>query len=104
MRLVFATEAFVLNGIRYSGSPLNLDDRMCMVEEAHAFLIHVCLRSGSVRSKATWKRYGRDLYDFFGFIITNGFDWKQDRLRGSLHPAESYRGWAFGECALTAGR
>ena len=104
MRLVFATEAFVLNGIRYSGSPLNLDDRMCMVEEAHAFLIHVCLRSGSVRSKATWKRYGRDLYDFFGFIITNGFDWKQDRLRGSLHLAESYRGWALGECALTAGR
>jgi len=74
---------------------------MRLVEEAHAFLIHVCLRSGRVRSKATWKRYGRDLYDFFGFIITNGFDWKQGRVRGSLHPAESYRDWALGECGLS---
>ena len=73
---------------------------MRLVEEAHAFLIHICLRSGRVRSKATWKRYGRDLYDFFGFIITNGFDWKQDQVRGSLHPVESYRDWAVSECGL----
>jgi len=74
---------------------------MRLVEEAHAFLIHSCLRSGRVRSKATWKRYGRDLYDFFGFIITNDFDWKQDQVRGSLHPAESYRDWALSQCGLS---
>ena len=78
MRLVLATDAFTLNGIRYSGFPLILDDRMRLIEEVHAFLIHTCLRAGRVRSKASWKRYGRDLYDFFGYVIANGFSWKED--------------------------
>jgi site-specific recombinase XerD len=98
---MLATDAFALNGISYRGFPLILDDHMRLVEDAHAFLIHVCLRSGRVRSKSSWKRYGRDLYDFFGFVTANGFDWKQDAVRGSLHPAESYRDWALGECALS---
>jgi integrase/recombinase XerD len=101
MRLLLATDAFALNGISYRGFPLILDDHMRLLEDVHAFLIHVCLRSGRVRSKASWKRYGRDLYDFFGFVSANGFDWKQDTVLGSLHPAESYRDWALGECALS---
>lgn len=100
MRLVLATDAFTLNGIRYSGFPLILDDRMRLIEDVHSFLIHTCLRSGRVRSKASWKRYGRDLYDFFGYVIANGFSWKEDDAAGSLHPAESYRDWALGECNL----
>lgn len=101
MRLLLATNTFALNGVPYSGFPLILDDHMRVLEDAHAFLIHVCIRSGRVRSRASWKRYGRDLYDFFGFIISNGFNWKQDRVCGSLHPAESYRDWALGECSLS---
>jgi integrase/recombinase XerD len=101
VRLLLATDAFALNGIPYSGFPLILDDRMRLIEEPHAFLIHTCLRSGRVRSKATWKRYGRDLYDFFGFVIANGLIWKQYEVAGSLHPVESYRDWALAECGLT---
>ena len=101
MRLVLASEAFALNGVCYSGFPLILDDQMRLIEVAHEFLVHVCLRAGRVRSKRTWKRYGRDLYDFFGFVIANGLNWKQGEIRGSLHPAESYRDWALKECRLS---
>lgn len=101
MRLVLSSDAFSLNGASYSGFPLILDDQMRLVEVAHDFLVHVCLRSGRVRSKKTWKRYGRDLYDFFGFVTANGFDWKQGDIRGALHPAESYRDWALKECGLS---
>jgi integrase len=101
VRLVLATDAFALNGVCYSGFPLILDDRMRLIEDAHDFLVHVCLRSGRVRSKRTWKRYGRDLYDFFGFVFANDLNWKQGEVRGSLHPAESYRDWALKECGLS---
>ena len=101
MRLVLASDAFTLNGVAYKGFPLILDDRMRLIEVAHDFLVHVCLRSGRVRSKKTWKRYGRDLYDFFGFVTANGLDWKQGEISGSLHPAEVYRDWALKECGLS---
>lgn len=101
MRLVLASDAFALNGASYGGFPLILDDRMRLLEVVHDFLIHVCLRSGRVRSKKTWKRYGRDLYDFFGFVIANDLDWKQGEVIGTLHPAESYRDWALKECGLS---
>jgi hypothetical protein len=51
VRLVLATDAFALNGICYAVFRSSSDDRMRLIEEVHAFLIHTCLRSGRVRSK-----------------------------------------------------
>lgn len=101
MRLVRATADFSLNGISYAGFPLVLDDEMRLIEDLHWFLVDTCLRAGTVRSRATWLRYGRDMYDFFGFVLANGFDWKARPSVGALHAAESYRVWAHTECQLS---
>src|SRR5687767_5646391 len=101
MRLVRASADFSLNGISsYVGFPLALDDEMRLIEELHWFLVDICLRSGTVRSRSTWLRYGRAMYDFFGFTIANGFDWKARPSPGTLHAADSYSDWAHKECQL----
>jgi integrase/recombinase XerD len=100
VRLVLATEAFKLHHVSYPGFPIILDDEMRIIDEAHAFLVQVCIRAGSARSKRSWERYGRDLYDFFGYVLTNGLDWKAPQVPGYTHPAEAYRDWALVECEL----
>jgi len=68
VRLVLTTADFRIHGVSYAGFPLLLDDGMNDVEPASSFLQDICLRSGRVASPASWKKYGRDLYDFFSFV------------------------------------
>lgn len=100
MRLLLTTDDFQIHGISYAGFPLLLDDRMNNVEPASSFLLDICLRSGRVASPASWKKYGRDLYDFFSFVSSNGLDWKLPPAAGHLGAVELYRDWSLNECGL----
>ncbi len=100
MRLILSDSSFRINGISYEGFPIILDDELKIVEEAHGFLIDHCIKRGRVNSKGSWHRYGKDLYDFFGFVFTNNFNWKAKRTVGVLSVIESYRDWALNECGL----
>ncbi len=100
MRLVLSDNSFRINGIPYEGFPIILDDDQKIVEDAHWFLIDHCIKRGRVNSKGSWHRYGKDLYDFFGFVITNKFNWKAERRVGVLSVIESYRDWSLNECGL----
>lgn len=100
MRLVLSDNSFRINGIPYEGFPIILDDDQKIVEDAHWFLIDHCIKRGRVNSKRSWHRYGKDLYDFFGFVITNKFNWKAARRVGVPSVIESYRDWSLNECGL----
>ena len=100
MRLVLSDNSFRINGIPYEGFPIILDDDQKIVEDAHWFLIDHCIKRGRVNSKGSWHRYGKDLYDFFGFVITNKFNWKAERRVGVPSVIESYRDWSLNECGL----
>jgi len=100
MRLVLSDNSFRINGIPYDGFPIILDDDLKIVEDTHWFLIDHCIKRGRVNSKGSWHRYGKDLYDFFGFVITNDFNWKAERRVGVPSVVESYRDWSLNECGL----
>ena len=100
MRLVLATSEFCIHGQSYAGFPLLLDDDMRSTEPVSSFLLDICLRSGRVASRASWKKYGRDLYDFFSFLETNDLDWEPSFGIGYLGPVELYRDWSLTECGL----
>lgn len=73
---------------------------MTIVEPAHHFLVDTCIRSGRINSKHSWERYGRDLYDFFGYVVASGLDWRSAPVFGYPHVSESYRDWALNVCKL----
>lgn len=100
MRLVLSDNSFRINGIPYEGFPIILDDDLRIIEDAHWFLIDHCIKRGRVNSKGTWHRYGKDLYDFFGFVFANKFNWKAGRKVGVPSVIESYRDWSLNECGL----
>ncbi len=100
MRLVLSDNSFRINGIPYEGFPIILDDDQKIVEDAHWFLIDHCIKRGRVNSKGSWHRYGKDLYDYFGFVVTNKFNWKVARRVGVPSVIESYRDWSLNECGL----
>ena len=100
MRLVLSDNSFRINGIPYEGFPIILDDDQKIVEDAHWFLIDHCIKRGRVNSKGSWHRYGKDLYDYFGFVFTNKFNWKAECRVGVPSVIESYRDWSLNECGL----
>jgi len=64
-------------------------------------LLEVCIRNGSVQSRRSWERYGRDLYDFFCFTEANAYDWKASMPKGMPSLLEIYRDWSLEECKLS---
>ncbi len=100
MRFVLSSETFQLNGLAYPGFPILFDDDMRIVEPAHLFLVDTCIRSGRVNSRHSWERYGRDLYDFFGYVFASGLNWRSKPVIGYPHVTESYRDWALNVCKL----
>lgn len=100
MKLIITTDEFRIHGVSYAGYPLLLDDCMENVEPASSFLLDVCLRNGRAASPATWKKYGRELYDFFSFIFANELDWKLAPTVGQVAAVELYRDWSQNECGL----
>jgi integrase len=82
MHLVFSTKDFKINGQAYEGFPLLFrGDGVTLEYEVLQFLKNRCLKSGSVASKKSWERYGRDMYDFFSFCEANDLDWRNVQSR-----------------------
>lgn len=102
MDLVFATEEFVLNRVSYPGFPILLNAQMEVVEEAHLFLVHECLKRGRVRSPRSWAAYGQAMYDYFGFLEANGLAWRSYSDNRNHTPLAAYRDWSLGELGLAA--
>jgi integrase/recombinase XerD len=102
MRLVIANAAFRVLGNSYAGFPILLDDDMRIMEPATTFLCSICLKPGRARSGETWGTYGRDLFDFFAYILTNRLNWKRVPPTGHLSVIEAYRDWSSETCKLDA--
>ena len=81
MELIFSTNELKIGGIAYEDFPLLFRDDMTLFYEGVEFLIYHCLKRGSVASKGSWDTYGRDLYDFFSFLESNGLDWHDVQSR-----------------------
>jgi integrase/recombinase XerD len=84
VRFLLASDDFTIRGHSYPGFLLLLDDTMNDLQPASSFLLDVCLRGGRAASPASWKKYGRDIYDFVGFVLANELDWKQVPNAGYL--------------------
>lgn len=102
MDLVFATEDFTLNGFSYPGFPILLDHNMDFIEETHQFLVHECIKRGRVRSPRSWAAYGQSMYDYFGFLEANSFDWREFNSDRNHTILATYRDWSLGDLGQKA--
>lgn len=103
VRLVVTNDSFRIHGVSYPGFPLIYGDGMQLLREPHLYLVYRCIRNGRAHSPKSWERYGRDLYDYFGFVLANDHDWTAVAPIGLPGVIEAYRDWAVGECELDAG-
>lgn len=97
MQLFKATNDFKLNGVSYEGFPLIVDSEMKRIKAITDFLIHYCLHRGRVTSKASWWKYGTDLYDYFSFLEYKSLDWKSSLANQQQSVVASYRDWSVNE-------
>jgi integrase/recombinase XerD len=107
MDLVTSTEDFKIQGISYPDFPILVDKDGEIVMYAVEFLVYHCLKRGNVQSVHSWKTYGQDLYDFFGFCEGNNIDWREVRCRQDETILAVYRDASmkyFGVAASTINR
>lgn len=100
MRLIFATDDLALLGRSFAGFPLLLNDDCTPMEPAQTYLWHLLGKPGRIGSKKTWKKYGRDLYDFFAFVQANNIGWTQRPEAGLPGPIDRYVEWSKGTLRL----
>ncbi len=97
---MLADKNLVVAGRTYEGFPLLINDDGDAIQPAQNWLWHVLARSGRTSSKKTWDNYGRAIYDFFAFALTNGFDWKMPAAPGMPGAIEAWRDWSRGTLKL----
>jgi integrase/recombinase XerD len=100
MRFLLSDKNLVVAGRVYEGFPLLINDDGDAIQPAQAFLWDLLTRSGRITSKKSWENYGRAIYDFFAFSITNGFDWKNPAIEGRPTAIEAWRDWSRGTLNL----
>lgn len=100
MRFLLADEHLVVAGRSHPGFPLLLDDDCRAMEPAQTFLWWLLTKPGRTENKSTWEKYGRAMYDFFGFVYCNRIDWKAPPARGMPGAIGAYRDWSKGTVAL----
>ena len=100
MRFVLADKNLVVQGRTFDGFPLLINDSGEAIQPAQNWLWDVLVKSGRTSSKNTWENYGRAVYDFFGFALTNGYDWKAPAFEGVLGAVEAWRDWSKGTLGL----
>lgn len=91
MRFVLADRNLVVAGRVYEGFPLLIDDDGDAMQPAQAWLWDLLGKAGRISSKKSWEAYGRAIYDFFAFVLTNGFDWRQSAAPGMPGVIEAWR-------------
>ena len=100
MRFVLADENLVVAGRSYEGFPLLINDNGDAIQPAQTWLWDLLGKSGRISSKKSWENYGRAIYDFFGFVLTNGYDWKASAAPGMPGAIEAWRDWSRGTLGL----
>lgn len=100
MRFVLADENLVVAGRCYDGFPLLINDDGDAIQPAQIFLWDLLGKSGRISSKKTWENYGRAIYDFFAFVLTNEYDWKGSAAPGMPGAIEAWRDWSRGTLGL----
>lgn len=100
MRFVLADENLVVAGRCYKGFPLLINDDGDAIQPAQTCLWDILGKSGRISSTKTWDNYGRAIYDFFAFVLTNGYDWKVSGAPGMPGAIEAWRDWSRGTLGL----
>ncbi len=102
MEFLLATPEFEIRGHSYEGFPILLKSNHDVFVEGMEFLVHHCLKRGSVQSRRSWETFGRDLCDYFEFIEANGFDWRELDHRNHETLLALYRDVSFDRFNLSA--
>jgi integrase/recombinase XerD len=102
VRFILADSNLVVAGRCYEGFPLLINDDGDAIQPAQAWLWDLLGKSGRISSKKTWDDYGRAIYDFFAFALTNGHDWKVPAAPGMPGAIEAWRDWSLGTLSLDA--
>lgn len=102
MRLILADSNLVVAGRVYDGFPLLISDDGDAIQPAQRFLWDLLLKAGRIGSKKSWEVYGRAMYDFFAFVLTNGHDWRQPAAEGMPSAIEAWRDWSRGTLGLSS--
>ena len=102
MEFLLATSEFEIRGHCYEGFPILLKANHDVFVEGMEFLVHHCLKRGSVQSRRSWETFGRDLCDYFEFIEANGFDWRELDHRNHETLLALYRDVSFDRFNLSA--
>jgi len=100
MRFVLADGNLVVAGRTYEGFPLLINDEGDAIQPAQTWLWDLLGKSGRIHSKKSWESYGRAIYDFFGFVFTNHYDWMHPALPGKPGAIEAWRDWSKGTLGL----
>jgi integrase len=94
MRLVFATEDYVIAGIARPGFPIVLWEDMSSCRPVNEFLRFYLMR-GAIESKKSWEPIGRALYDYFGFLEAHQLDWRDIARGEEKNLVAAYRDYCF---------
>lgn len=100
MRFVLADENLVVAGRCYEGFPLLINDNGDSIQPAQTWLWDLLGKSGRISSQKTWENYGRAIYDFFAFVLTNSYDWKVPATPDMPGAIEAWRDWSCGTLGL----
>lgn len=100
MRFVLADSNLVVHGRNFEGFPLLINDDGDAIQPVQMWLWHVLVHLGRSSSKHTWENVGRAVYDFFGFALTNGYDWKAPATPGLPVAIVAWRDWSKGTLDL----
>lgn len=103
MRFVLANSNLVVSGRVYEGFPLLIGNDGDAIQPAQSFLWHTLPTRGKIRSTKTWEAYGRAIYDFFAYSLTNHLDWRAPPTNGHPGAIEAWRDWSLGTLSLSTG-
>lgn len=100
MRFVLADDSLVVAGCTYKGFPLLLGDDGAAIQPAQDWLWDLLATAGRISSKKTWENYGRAIYDFFAFSLTNNLEWSVAPPPGMPSAIDAWREWSRGTLEL----
>ena len=94
MRLITATQDFIIGGQPYPGFPILLWDDMRSCSEVNHFYHYYLLR-GAIGSSKSWASTGRALYDYFSFLQAHELIWNDTAAGAARSFIAAYRDYCF---------
>lgn len=101
MKYILADKSLLVAGRCFEGFPLLIGPDGRRMEPAQDFLWDVIASNGRIESKRSWDVYGRAMYDYFAFVMTNGLDWKAPAQEGIPTALEAWRDWSLTTAGLS---